>query len=106
MDRRSFVCLLIPAAVAVGCSKPQRSRQGAGSTAPKGPQGFGGMMAKEWAKDLTAASPEKRVRAAKELANMGSAAASALPALERAAEDKNAAVNAAARDAIAAIRKQ
>ncbi|MCS5616768.1 MAG: HEAT repeat domain-containing protein [Planctomycetota bacterium] len=106
MDRRSFVALLVPAVVAAGCSKPRRSRQGAGSKAPKGPQGFGGMMAKEWAKDLTAASPEKRVRAAKELANMGSAAASALPALERAAKDKNPAVSAAARDAIAAIRKR
>ena len=106
MDRRSFVALLIPAVAAAGCSKQRRSGKAAGSKAPKGPQGFGGMMAKEWAKDLTATSPEKRVRACKELANMGPAASSAVPALQRAAKDKNPAVSSAARDAIAAIRKK
>ena len=110
VHRRSLLTLvvlaLLPGLAAVGCSKPRAARPMPGSKAPKGPQGFGSMMAKEWAKDLAAASPEKRVRAAKELANMGPSAASALPALKRAAEDKNAQVSAAARAAIAEIRKQ
>lgn len=104
MNRRTILALLVP--VAIGCSKPRRRRQGGPATRLKGPQGFGGMMAKEWAKDLDDASPEKRIRAARELANMGAAAKSALPALERAAKDANGEVSTAARQAIAAIRRK
>ena len=100
--RRTWLSLLVPALVATGCSKQSRR----GGNRPKGPQGFGNMMAKEWTKDLGDKSAEKRVRAANELANMGKAATSALPALERAAKDKDPKVSAAAKQAIAAIRKK
>lgn len=106
MRRRTLLAVVIPV-VAAGCAKPSRRRRQAGpANRPKGPQGFGNMMAKEWAKDLGDASPEKRARAARELANMGPAATSALPALERAAKDANAEVSAAAKQAIASIRKR
>ena len=104
--RRTWLSLLVPALVAAGCSKQSRRGPGFSGNRPKGPQGFGNMMAKEWTKDLGDKSPEKRARAANELANMGKAAASALPALERAAKDKDPKVSAAAKQAIAAIRKK
>jgi hypothetical protein len=126
--RRAWLATIIPVAIAAGCSKPKRARvskgpkqspksapsglsglpSGPGSlrNRPKGPQGFGNMMAKEWAKDLGDKSAEKRLRAATELANMGPGAASALPALEQAAKDKNPQVSAAAKQAIAAIRRK
>ena len=102
--RRAWLSLLVPAAVIAGCSKP--ARRSPGANRPKGPQGFGNMMAKEWTKDLGDKSAEKRIRAANELGNMGKAATSALPALERAAKDKDPKVASAAKDAIAAIRKK
>lgn len=128
--RRALLATIVPVAavLAAGCSKPNRARvskgpkngsktapsglsglpSGPGSmrNRPKGPQGFGNMMAKEWAKDLGDKSAEKRLRAATELANMGPGAASALPALERAAKDTNPQVSAAAKQAIAAIRRK
>jgi hypothetical protein len=126
--RRTWLSTLVPLAIAAGCSKPKRARvskspkssptivpsgldglpAGPGSlrNRPKGPQGFGNMMAKEWAKDLGDKSPEKRLRAATELANMGPAAASAVPALEQAAKDKNPQVSTAAKQALAAIRRK
>jgi hypothetical protein len=99
--------MLVPVVVTSGCSKPA-GRKGAGPLGkrPKGPQGFGNMMVKEWTRDLGHKSPEKRIRAAGELTNMGPAAASALPALERAVKDGNPQVSAAAKQAIAAIRKR
>lgn len=104
--RRTWLLLLVPALVAAGCSKQPRRGVGPAGKRPKGPQGFGNMMAKEWTKDLGDKSAEKRVRAANELANMGKAATSALPALERAAKDKDSKVSAAAKQAIAAIRQK
>jgi hypothetical protein len=132
LTRRTWLLAIIPVAIAAGCSKPKRARvskspkngpksspksapsglaglpAGPGSlrNRPKGPQGFGNMMAKEWAKDLGDKSADKRLRAATELANMGPAAASALPALEQAAKDKNPQVSAAAKRAIAAVRSK
>jgi hypothetical protein len=131
-SRRTWLSTLVPLAIAAGCSKPKRARvSGSGKSGaklspkgipgaaesvrsgpgslrnrPKGPQGFGNMMAKEWAKDLGDKSPEKRLRAATELANMGPAAASAVPALEQAAKDKNPQVSTAAKQALAAIRRK
>jgi len=109
MRRRAAlgVMLLLPlsAGLVAGCSGGTK-RRGGSSRQPKGPQGFGNMMAKEWTKDLGDKSPEKRLRAANELANMGKAATSALPALERAAKDNDPRVASAAKDAIAAIRKK
>jgi hypothetical protein len=103
MKRRSVLWLGL--LLASGCSKAKRRKSAGPANRPKGPQGFGNMMAKEWAKDLADKSPEKRARAARELANMGPAAKSALPALERAAKDKNKDVATAAKQAITAIRK-
>lgn len=104
MKRRTWLCLALLSAT--GCSKAKRRGSSSGpANRPKGPQGFGNMMAKEWAKDLSDKSPEKRARAARELGNMGPAAKSALPALEKAAKDKNKDVSSAAKQAIAAIRK-
>jgi len=106
MRRRTLLGFVIPVALA-GCAKATRRRRQPGpANRPKGPQGFGSMMAKEWAKDLGDKSPEKRARAARELANMGAAATSALPALEKATKDSNSEVSAAAKQAIAAIRKR
>jgi hypothetical protein len=105
MNRRFLLNLLVPLTTLAGCSKSSSRGPGGLANRPKGPQGFGNMMAKEWAKDLSDKSPEKRARAARELANMGPAAKSALPALEKAAKDKNKDVSSAAKQAIAAIRK-
>lgn len=114
MKRRTLLTLLVPLAIAAGCSKRRRKAASARGSSrpssskskrPKGPQGFGNMMAKEWEKDLGDPAPEKRARAARELGNMGPAAKSALPALEKAARDSNGEVSAAAKQAIAAIRK-
>lgn len=102
MRRRTLLALIVPGAALAGCAD---SKGGGRAKRSQGPQGFGGMMAKEWAKDLGDKSPEKRARAARELATMGPAAKSALPALERAAKDRNQDVAAAAKQAIAAIRK-
>lgn len=104
--RRTWLAILVPATLLAGCSQQTRRGSGSSGNRPKGPQGFGNMMAKEWTKDLGDKSAEKRVRAANELANMGKAATSALPALERAAKDKDPKVSAAAKQAIAAIRKK
>lgn len=106
LRRRAWLSILVPLALVAGCSKPSRRSPGPTGKRPKGPQGFGNMMAKEWTKDLGDKSPEKRLRAAKELANMGSAAKSALPALERASKDENSQVSDAAKQAIAAIRRK
>lgn len=62
-------------------------------------------MVDAWKQDLASSSSDKRIRAAKELANMGSSAKSALPALETMAGDRNPQVAAAAKAAIAAIRR-
>jgi HEAT repeat protein len=64
-----------------------------------------GLMVDAWLPDLSNPSADKRINAAKELGNMGPAAKSALPALEKLASDKNPSVAAAAKSAIAAIRK-
>jgi hypothetical protein len=103
MKRRSLLGLGLVAVT--GCSKAKRRKAAGPANRPTGPQGFGGMLAKEWTKDLADKSPEKRIRAARELGNMGPAAKSALPALERAAQDKNRDVSAAAKQAIVAIRR-
>ena len=106
MLRRTWLCLCVSGVFAAGCSKSSRRSQAGSYKRPKGPQGFGSMMAKEWEKDLRDKSPEKRSRAARELASMGPAAKGSLPALERATKDKNPQVSAAAKEAIAAIRKK
>jgi HEAT repeat protein len=73
---------------------------------PKGPQTMGNLMVDAWQKDLADASPDKRIRAARELGNMGSSAKSALPALQKAAGDPNKDVASAAKAAMTSIGKK
>jgi hypothetical protein len=70
-----------------------------------GPKTFDNLMVDAWKADLASPSSEKRIQAAKELANIGPSAKSALPALESMASDRNPQAAAAARDAISRIRK-
>lgn len=73
---------------------------------PQGPQTFGNLLsADSWIEDLDKPDAKTRITAAKQLGNMGKKAQSALPKLEKLAEDTDAAVAKAARQAIAAIRK-
>lgn len=108
MRRRAAlgVMLLVPmaAGLVTGCSGGSK-RRGGSARQPKGPQGFGNLMVPEWIKDLGDKSADKRLRAAQELGNMGPAAKAALPALEKAARDKDSRVSAAAKKAIAAIKR-
>jgi hypothetical protein len=87
---------------------PQASQKPArpGSNRPKGPQTMGNLMVDAWQKDLGDTSADKRIRAARELGNMGSSAKSALPALQKAAADTNKEVAAAAKAAIASIGRK
>jgi len=108
MRRRAAlgVMLLLPlsAGLVAGCSGGTK-RRGGSSRQPKGPQGFGNLMVPEWIKDLADKSADKRLKAAQELGNMGPAAKAALPALERATRDKDSRVSAAAKKAIASIKR-
>jgi len=67
---------------------------------------MGNLMVDAWQKDLADASPDKRIRAARELGNMGSSAKSALPALQKAAGDPNKDVASAAKAAMTSIGKK
>jgi hypothetical protein len=77
-----------------------------GAKRPTGPQTMGNLMVDAWQQDLSDTSPDKRIRAARELGNMGSSAKSALPALQKAAGDANREVAAAAKAAIASISRK
>lgn len=108
MRRRSLFTLLAGPLLVAGasCSETKKPRKGPpGANRPKGPQTMGNLMVDAWKGDLADKSPEKRIRAAQELGNMGSAAKSALPALQKMAGDKNPKVAAAAKAAITAIGK-
>ena len=107
--RRTLLPLLLSPLVSfVGCAETKnKSRPGAqGAKRPKGPQTMGNLMVDAWKQDLAHKSPDKRIRAARELGNMGSSAKAALPALQKAAGDKNKDVAAAAKAAIASIGKK
>jgi len=111
MRRRSVLALLVGPlfAAGTGCSEKKKTRRGLPAAAgkrPKGPQTMGNLMVDAWKGDLTDKSPDKRIRAAQELGNMGTAAKSALPALKNLAGDKNSKVAAAAKAAIMAIGKK
>lgn len=71
-----------------------------------GPQGFGNVLVPAYIEDLKTGSDDKKATAAKELGNMGSSAKEALPVLEKLASDKNPKVSAAAKSAVAAIKKR
>jgi len=101
----SFAAPLL--AVVSGCSKNQKTAGfGPNGKRPKGPQTMGNLMVDAWRQDLGDKVVDKRIRAARELGNMGPAAKSALPALRKAAGDTNKEVAAAAKAAIASIGKK
>jgi hypothetical protein len=105
MRRRSLLPLLLSPFATAGCGETKKNSR-SGAKRPKGPQTMGNLMVDAWKQDLADKSPDKRIRAARELGNMGSSAKSALPALQKAAGDKNKDVAAAAKAAIVAISKK
>lgn len=111
MRRRFMVTMLV--LLATGCSsKGGRSgldRLPAGPRSAKrakGPQTMGNLLLASYIEDLQSPTASKRVKAAQELGNMGKGAATAIPALEKLTSDKDAKVSAAAKTALANIRKR
>jgi hypothetical protein len=66
---------------------------------------MGGLLVEGYIADLKGSAKDKRIQAARELAEMGSEAKKALPALEAMAADRDPAVSEAAKRALAAIRR-
>lgn len=113
VNRRWFWCVATTMLVAGCSSKKQRGsgldRLPAGAPAAKrakGPQTMGNLLLDAYIDDLKSPQVEKRLRAARELGNMGGEAKKAVPALERMAGDKNPKVSAAAKQSLAAIRRK
>lgn len=114
MRRRAWLVAVV-AAVAVGCSSSTTKSKSRGkksvksprpsSKRPKGPQTMGNLLLDAYVSDLDSPAADKRINAARELANMGSGAKKAVPALERMAGDRDPKVSAAAKQALASIRK-
>lgn len=117
MRRRAWLVAVV-AVVAAGCSSsttksrgkksgksPRATSPRAASKRPKGPQTMGNLLLDAYVSDLDSPAADKRINAARELANMGSGAKKAVPALERMAGDKDPKVSAAAKQALASIRK-
>ena len=110
MRRRTWLAVVV--AMAAGCSggrkKPKASAASSGPRGkrPKGPQTMSNLLVDAHIADLRSDSAEKRIKAANELGNMGSAARSAVPTLEKMAKDSNRQVSAAAKAALLAIRKK
>lgn len=107
MQRRAW--LVTTLLFAAGCGGPaarggKSSRKGAPRKQPKGPRTMSNLLVDAYISDLGSPSPEKRIRAAEELANIGAEAKSALPLLDKLARDADAKVSAAAKRAIKAIR--
>jgi hypothetical protein len=102
LGRRAWLGLCV--AVVAGCSagkartKPRVKRA-------KGPQTMAGLLVDGYIADLGGADRQKRITAARELGALGSEARKALPALEKLAADKDKDVSAAAKRAIAGIRR-
>jgi len=123
LPRRAWFAALLAAAGCSATKKPKRttkkkpvtkSREPSEQAAvawnrkhrPQGPQTFSNLLnADSWIEDLDKPDAKTRITAAKQLGNMGKSAQSALPKLEKLAQDKDAAVAKAAQQAIAAIRK-
>ena len=72
---------------------------------PKGPKTMGGLLLDAYIEDLKSPAGDKRINAARELANMGPNAKKAVPLLEKMATDKDGKVSAAAKQALVSIRK-
>ena len=97
---------------AVGCSgKSTKSRAKTTKSSrparkhPKGPKTMGGLLLDAYIEDLKSPAGDKRINAARELANMGPNAKKAVPLLEKMATDKDGKVSAAAKQALVSIRK-
>lgn len=112
MLRRTALFALFVAAV--GCSSGKSSRKSSGKSSSKsarksrgrrakGPQSMGGLLVNAYVDDLKNGSPEKKVSAARKLAEMGSNAKAALPALQSLTSHANPQVASAAKSAIKAI---
>lgn len=69
------------------------------------PSRFGSMLMDSYVSDLETGPASKQVTAARQLANMGPKAKSALPLLEKLAKSSDDSVSQAAKAAVAAIRK-
>ena len=110
MRRRHLLVAL--ALLVTGCSSAGGKKRKSGKASSgrqkmnRGPQGFGNVLVPAYIDDLKTGSAEKKITAAQELANMGSGAKDALPVLEKLVADKNPKVSAAAKSAVAAIRKR
>lgn len=108
MRRRHWLAAVV--LLATGCSSATTKKKSGGLSGRKkmnrGPQGFGNVLVPAYIEDLKTGSADKKVTAARELGNMGSNAKAALPVLEKLATDKNPQVSAAAKSAVAAIRKR
>lgn len=110
MLRRTALFALFVAAV--GCSSGKSSGKSSSKSArksrgrrAKGPQSMGGLLVNAYVDDLKNGSPEKKVSAARKLAEMGSNAKAALPALQSLTSHANPQVAAAAKSAIKAINE-
>ena len=107
MRRRHWLAAV--ALIAVGCSSSTRKKKSGKLSGRqrmnRGPQGFGNVLVTAYIDDLKNGSTEKKIAAANELSNMGAGAKSALPVLEKLTGDKNQKVSAAAKAAVAAIKK-
>ncbi|MCE9631973.1 MAG: HEAT repeat domain-containing protein [Planctomycetia bacterium] len=107
MRRRAWLTAML--LMVAGCSgkatKARAKKTGPSQKRPKGPQTMGGLLLDAYIEDLKSPAPDKRINAARELANMGPNAKKAVPSLEKMATDKNGKVSAAAKQALASIRK-
>jgi hypothetical protein len=101
----------ISGALLSGCSKATKSGldtlpRSRAAKRPQGPQTMSNLLLDSYIEDLGSGQLDARLRAARELGNMGADAKKALPALEKMAGDKNAKASGAAKEAIAAIRRR
>lgn len=104
MQRRTWLAMVLM--TAAGCSSAtKKTKKKSARKQPKGPQTMGGLLLDAYVDDLKSSSADKRINAARELANMGANAKKALPILEKMAADKDPKVAAAAKQALASIRK-
>jgi hypothetical protein len=114
MHRRLFFATTL--LVMAGCSsKKTKGKSGldrlpAGAAGArkrmKGPQTMGSLLVTSYIEDLKSPQAQKRLRAAEELGNMGGGAKTALPALQKLTSDTDPKVSAAAKQAIASIKKK
>lgn len=107
MDRRLFLAACALVAGGCGGTARRKTKEPAGrARLSKGPQTMGNVLVNAYIDDLKNPSADKKIGAANELGNMGSGAKAALPVLEKLVGDKNPKVSAAAKAAVAAIRKK